>query len=38
MDGAVRVSPLHCHTFADVDRFLDVTQEIAGIARRLAPG
>jgi cysteine desulfurase / selenocysteine lyase len=38
MDGAVRVSPLHCHTFADVDRFLDVTREIAGIARRLASG
>jgi cysteine desulfurase / selenocysteine lyase len=30
MEGAVRVSPLHCHTFADVDRFLEVTREIAG--------
>ena len=29
MDGAVRVSPLHCHTFSDVDRFLDVTREIS---------
>jgi cysteine desulfurase/selenocysteine lyase len=28
MDGAVRVSPLHCHTFGDVDRFLEVTREI----------
>ena len=27
--GAVRVSPLHCHGTADVDRFLRVTQEIA---------
>ncbi len=26
--GAVRVSPLHCHTFDDVDRFLRVTQQI----------
>jgi selenocysteine lyase/cysteine desulfurase len=28
LEGAVRVSPLHCHTFADVDRFLEVTREI----------
>jgi cysteine desulfurase / selenocysteine lyase len=28
LEGAVRVSPLHCHTFDDVDRFLQVTQEI----------
>ena len=28
LEGAVRVSPLHCHTFADVDRFLAVTREI----------
>lgn len=28
LEGAVRVSPLHCHTFDDVDRFLEVTQEI----------
>lgn len=26
--GAVRVSPLHCHTLQDVDRFLEVTREI----------
>ena len=28
LEGAVRVSPLHCHTFEDVDRFLLVTQDI----------
>jgi selenocysteine lyase/cysteine desulfurase len=28
LEGAVRVSPLHCHTFQDVDRFLAVTREI----------
>jgi len=28
LEGAVRVSPLHCHTFDDVDRFLEVTREI----------
>jgi cysteine desulfurase / selenocysteine lyase len=29
LEGAVRVSPMHCHTFDDVDRFLAVTAEIA---------
>ena len=29
LEGAVRVSPLHCHSEADVDRFLAVTREIA---------
>ena len=29
LQGAVRVSPLHCHSPLDVDRFLQVTQEIA---------
>jgi cysteine desulfurase / selenocysteine lyase len=28
LEGAVRVSPLHCHTFADIDRYLEVTREI----------
>ncbi|MGZ5180229.1 MAG: aminotransferase class V-fold PLP-dependent enzyme [Ramlibacter sp.] len=28
LEGAVRVSPLHCHTFDDVDRFLEVTRDI----------
>ena len=27
--GAVRVSPLHCHGVADIDRFLHITQQIA---------
>ncbi|MDQ0037359.1 selenocysteine lyase/cysteine desulfurase [Variovorax boronicumulans] len=29
LEGTVRVSPLHCHSMADVERFLKVTQEIA---------
>jgi cysteine desulfurase/selenocysteine lyase len=29
LEGTVRVSPLHCHSMADVARFLKVTQEIA---------
>lgn len=29
LQGAVRVSPLHCNSVADVDRFLRVTQEIS---------
>ncbi len=31
MDGAVRVSPLHCNSLADIDKFLKVTQEIANL-------
>lgn len=27
--GIVRVSPLHCHTFADIDKFLKITAEMA---------
>lgn len=27
--GAIRVSPLHCHSPADIDRFLQVTQQIS---------
>ncbi len=27
--GAIRVSPLHCHSFEDIDRFLQVTVELA---------
>jgi len=26
--GIVRVSPLHCHTFEEIDKFLKITQEI----------
>ncbi|HEX7891768.1 MAG TPA: aminotransferase class V-fold PLP-dependent enzyme [Ramlibacter sp.] len=29
LEGAVRISPLHCHTYEDVDRFLEVTREIS---------
>ena len=29
IDGAIRVSPMHCHGRADIDRFLDITAEIA---------
>lgn len=29
LQGAVRVSPLHCHTAGDVDQFLRVTHELA---------
>ncbi|MDM0108150.1 aminotransferase class V-fold PLP-dependent enzyme [Variovorax sp. J22R24] len=28
LEGAVRVSPLHCHSVEDIDRFLNVTLEI----------
>lgn len=29
LEGAVRVSPLHCHTLAEMEQFLRVTQQIA---------
>lgn len=29
LHGIVRVSPLHCHTYADIDEFLRITAEIA---------
>lgn len=29
LEGAIRVSPLHCHGKDDIDRFLKITQEIA---------
>ena len=29
LDGCVRVSPMHCHSTEDIDRFLQVTAEIA---------
>jgi selenocysteine lyase/cysteine desulfurase len=29
IEGAVRVSPLHCNSAADIDRFLEVTREIS---------
>lgn len=29
LDGAIRVSPLHCNSVADIDRFLNITQQIS---------
>jgi len=29
MDGAIRVSPLHCNTISDMERFIEITKEIA---------
>ncbi len=31
LDGAVRVSPLHCNTAEDIDTFLRVTQELTAL-------
>lgn len=31
LDGCVRVSPLHCNNIDDIDRFLEVTEEIAAL-------
>jgi cysteine desulfurase / selenocysteine lyase len=31
MVGAVRVSPLHCHTAEDIDKFLEVTKKLANL-------
>ncbi len=31
MDGAVRVSPLHCNSVEEIDKFLQVTQELAAL-------
>ena len=31
MDGAVRVSPLHCNAVEDIDSFLRITQELAAL-------
>ena len=33
IDGAIRVSPMHCHGREDIDRFLKVTKEIAEMAK-----
>lgn len=32
LEGAIRVSPLHCHAADDIDRFLRITAELAGSA------
>ncbi len=29
LDGAVRVSPLHCHTGEEIERFLAITEAMA---------
>lgn len=29
IEGAIRVSPLHCHTVEDIDRYLEITAELA---------
>lgn len=29
LDGAIRVSPLHCHSIGDIDEFLRITRELA---------
>lgn len=31
IDGIVRISPLHCHSPADIDHFLDVTEAVSMI-------
>lgn len=31
LDGAVRISPLHCHAPSDVERFLSITEELVAI-------
>ena len=33
LSGAIRVSPLHCHSPSDIDRFLSITQQIAAAQR-----
>jgi selenocysteine lyase/cysteine desulfurase len=37
LEGTVRVSPLHCHTVAEMEAFLRVTREIAGVFAAAAP-
>lgn len=29
LDGAIRIAPLHCHSVADIDKFLIVTMELS---------
>ncbi|RST55310.1 aminotransferase class V-fold PLP-dependent enzyme [Variovorax sp. MHTC-1] len=38
LEGAVRVSPLHCNSAADIDRFLKVTREISEEFGRVRAG
>ena len=32
LNGAIRVSPLHCHGTDDIDKFLKITKQIAKTA------
>ena len=32
LDCAIRISPLHCNSAADIDRFLQITMEISEAA------
>lgn len=34
IDGAIRVSPMHCHGREDIDAFLDITRDIAEMAAK----
>jgi cysteine desulfurase / selenocysteine lyase len=38
MEGAIRVSPLHCNSVADIDRFLQITREISEAFAPVAVG
>lgn len=35
LEGVIRVSPLHCHAADDIDRFLQITAELAGAAGKI---
>lgn len=32
LDGVIRIAPLHCHSIADVDKFLLITRELTKLA------
>ena len=32
LDGPIRISPLHCNSASDIDRFLQITMEISEAA------
>ena len=38
LEGAIRVSPLHCHGTDDIDKFLQITGEIARAANQTKNG
>ena len=37
LDGIIRVSPLHCNTAEEIDRFLNITNEILDSKKKLIP-